>query len=268
MVIRIITIFIVLLIFPNYVCAQLQQPSLTGNRRTGNFIFRTKPSKEQKKRLLPNPSDLKKHERFLEQPRTGIIRLMPDIGCMENVNILRADAVCLNFIPESSYYSFREKEHTIEPLADIRLRNGYLISDGLLAQGILVRLGDIGLENIARSSEGLEFLTDFEPSAQGTEAQKQYLRMMRGVKADGYEYKKAVPTVENATYALRVIAYRGNIYRRFRGYRFGLLDGDKRIDLTIAFRIIRKEPDGAVTLLWKEIGRKDAPRIVFRKRKR
>ncbi len=266
LVIRIITIFTFLLMLPGYSFAQAQRPGITMMRRTGNFIIRTRPTKEQKKRLVPNPQDLKTYEQFLEQPRTGIFRLMPDTGCTENINVIKADAVCLQYIPESSYYSFREKEHTIEILADIRLKNGVLISDGILSQSIFVHLGEITLEEIVPTLEGLEFLADFSPSSQSPEAQKQYTQIMRGVKVGNYEYKKALPMIENATYALRVVAYKGNVFRSFRGFRFDLLDGDKRIDVTIAFRVIRKEQDGAVTLLWKEIERKNAPRLVFPKR--
>lgn len=267
MIVRAVKIFIILLILPDYAFAQLQRPSMTVIHRPGSFILRTKPTKEQKKRLQPNPQDLTKYAEFLRQPRTGIFRLMPDIGCTENVNIIRADAVCLNYVPESSYYSFREKEHTIEMLADIRLRNGFLISDGILSQGIMVNLGEIEIEKAAaQPGEALEFLAGFLPNPQGREAQMQYIQVMRGVKVGKYEYKKALPMIENATYGLRVIAYRGNIYRSFRGYRFDVLDGDKRIDLTLAFRVIRKESDGSITLLWKEIERKDAPRIKFPKR--
>ena len=267
MMIRNIAILVVLLI-PGYAFAQLQRPSLTGMPRGGSFLLRTKPTKEQKKRLQPDARDSAKYARFLDQPRTGIFRLMPDIGCTENINIIRADAVCLNFIPESSYYSFREKEHTIEMLADIRLRNGFLISDGILSQSILVHLGETALEKIAPVSPGLEYLSNYTPDAQSADAQKQYLQLMRGVKVGNFEYKKAWPTIENATYALRVVAYKGSVYRSFRGYRFDVLFGDKRIDITIAFRVIRKETDGGVTLLWKEIERREAPRLVYPKRKR
>jgi hypothetical protein len=269
MKIRVIAIFTILLMFlQSQISAQLQRPSMTVIQRSGSFILRTKPTREQKKRLLPDPRDLRKYERFLELPKTGIFRLMPDIGCTENINVIKADEICLNFVPESSYYSFREKEHTIELLADIRLRNGFLISDGILSQGILVHLGGVELEKIAPQSEGLEFLSSFSPNPLGIEAQKQYLQMMRGVKVGNYEYKKALPMIENATYALRVIAYKGNVFRVFRGFRFDLLDGDKRLDLTLAFRVIRKEQDGGITLLWKEIERKESPRIIFPKRKK
>lgn len=268
MTVRVITIFCFLLIFPDHVYAQLQRPSMTVIRRAGAYILRTKPTKEQKQQLVPNAQDLEKYAQFLKSPRTGIFRLMPDIGCMENVYILRADAPCLNYIPESSYYSFREKEHTIEMLADIRLRNGYLISDGVLAQSILVHLGDVELEEVTPTGEALAFLSGFSPHPQAWEAQKQNMQLIRGVKAGGFEYKKALPAIENTSYALRVVAYRGNIFRSFRGYRFDILEGDKRIDLTLVFRVIRKEKDGGVTLLWKEIERRDSPRLVFPKRRK
>jgi hypothetical protein len=110
-------------------------------------------------------------------------------------------------------------------------------------------------------------MANFSPHPQGPEAQKQFLQMMRGVKVGNYEYKKAVPMIENATYALRVVAYKGNIFRSFRGFRFDVLDGDKRVDLTIVFRVVRKDADGSATLVWKELERRDAPRIRFMKRK-
>lgn len=268
MKVRTVLIFIILLIFPNYIFAQMQRPSMTVMRRTGSFAIRKKPNKEQKQRLQPNAQDLAKYAQFLSQPKSGIFRLMPDLGCTENANVVRADAVCLQEIPESSFYSFREKEHTIEMLADIRLRNGYLISDAILSQSVLVNLGEIELEKVAPTSRGLEFLTGYTPNPLAPEAQKQFIEMMRGVKAGDYEYKKALPVIENTTYVLRAIAYKGSIVRSFRGWRYDVLEGDKRIDLTVAFRVIRKETDGGVTLLWKEIGRKDSPRIEFPKRKK
>src|SRR6185369_2114891 len=171
MVIRVVTIFIVLLISLNYTFPKSSRRSTQVLRPADTFIFRTKPTRDQKKRLLPNPLDLKKYEQFLEQPKTGIFRLMPDIGCTENVNVIKVDADCLNFIPESSYYSFREKEHTIELLADIRLNSGFLISDGVLSQGILVYLGETDLEKITPESEGMDFISRFSPDSKWGEAQ-------------------------------------------------------------------------------------------------
>lgn len=269
MKLRVFTVCVLILIFANWICAQMPaggSRSLTSTNRN-IFPFRKKLTKEQKKLLQPKSEDLMRHAGFLQQPNTGIFRLLPDPGCEENPLVIRADEKCLQAIPESSFYSFREKEHTAVILSDIRLNNNHLITDGILAQGILVKLGDIALESISLKSEGLGYINSYSPLSSSIEAQKQYNQIARGVKAGRYEYKKALPAVENMTYALRVIAYKGGIYRKFRGYRYNLLEGDKRIDLTLAFRVVRKEADGAVTLLWKELQRRESPKIKFPNKK-
>lgn len=258
-----------IMIFLSQICAQPTRQTSRNMVSGRRFVFpiRKKPTREQKKQLQPKTEDLIKYARFLEQPKTGIFRLLPDLNCDENPLVIRADAKCLRAIPESSFYSFREKEHTPELLADIRLENNHLISDGVLAQGILVALGDVALEKVSLKSDGLDFLIKYSPHSSVAEAQKQFLEMVRGVKAGKYTYRKAFPAKENTTFALRIIAYRGNVFQTFRGYRYNLLEGDKRIDLTLAFRVIRKGTDGGVTLLWKELERKESPRITFPKRK-
>jgi hypothetical protein len=44
---------------------------------------------------------------------------------------------------------------------------------------------------------------------------------------------------------------------------FLAIKDDKRVDLTISFRIIRKDADGSITLIWKELATKDVPELVF-----
>lgn len=258
------------MIFASQICAQTaaregQRPILGANR----FVqfLRQKPTKEQQNRLAPAAADLVKYAGFLEQPKTGIFRLLPDSGCEENPLVIRADEECLDAVPEGSFYSFRERKHTKEFLSDIRLKNNHLITHGALAQGILVNLGDAALESLSPESEELRFLRNYAPHSSGVEVQRQFLEVARGIKIGEYDHRKAFPVNENTTFALRVIAYRGNIFRTFRGYRYNLLSGDKRIDLTVAFRVIRKDSDGGVTILWKELERKDSPRIIFHKRK-
>jgi hypothetical protein len=44
---------------------------------------------------------------------------------------------------------------------------------------------------------------------------------------------------------------------------FLALKDDNRTDLTVAFRIIRKDADGSITLVWKKLVEKTPPEIVF-----
>ena len=260
------TMFVLLSAFPELIFAQIKQ------NRTPNFSifqphvglsFRKKPTKEQKKLLEPKAEDLMRYAQFLAQPKTGMFRLLPDLGCEENSLVLKADEACLNAIPNSSLYSFREEEYASPILADIRLKNGFFVSDGVLSQGILTNLGDVALEKLSLGSEGLDFLRSYQPQELSREAHRQHLQMVSGVRTGKYEYRKIHSAIENSTYALRVIAYKGSIYRSFRGYRYDLLGGDKRIDLTIAFRVIRKESDNSLTLLWKELERRESPKLKY-----
>lgn len=236
-------------------------------RPYSGFPFRKKPTKEQKKLLVPKTEDLSKYGNFLAHPKTGIVKLLPDAGCEENTMVVSAAETCLNAVPNASLYSFREEEHTEPPLADIRMKNGFFISDGILSQGILTNLGDVTLEQISLASDGFEFLRKYEPHIFKKEAQKQHLEMVSGVTAGKYEYRKIHSIVENSTYAMRVIAYRGILMRSFRGFHYDLLGGDDRMDLTLAFRVVRKEDDGSVTLVWKELERRESPKLKVEKKK-
>jgi hypothetical protein len=231
------------------------------------FPFKAKRSKDQEKRLKPNPEDLVKYAEFLKHSKTGIFRLVNDFDCESNVYVIKVDENCRNSIPGGSFYSFREKEYTTAYLADLRLKDGLIISDGILSQNILVRLGDVPLETLSVSSEGMRFLTEFVPEAQSGAATKQYIDIVKGIRAENHEYRKVLPSILNNTYAIRIIAYRGSVYRNFRGWLFDLLAGDNRVDMTIGFRIVRKDADGSITLLWRELERKKAPKLKNDKKK-
>lgn len=265
---RFFTFCVLVNLFAGFVFTQTTGPSLRSMRRgtIRDIPERKKPNKEQKKALEPNQADLTRYSRFLNQPNTGIFRLLPDLKCEGNINIIRADQKCLEAIPQSSFYSFREREHTSQHLSDIRLINDYLISDGMLSQSFLVKLGEVKLEDVSLETDGLDFMQNFSATAESAAARDQFLQFARGVKSEDFVYRKILPVVENTTYALRAVAFRGNLYKTFRGFRYDLLGGDNRIDITVAFRIIRKHEDGSLTLLWKELDRRDAPKFKFAKK--
>lgn len=230
--------------------------------------FKASITKEQRLHRAPDAGLLFKYASFLKQSGTGLIKLFPDLGCEANANILRADSLCLNWIPNSAFYSFRKKEHTSEMLSDLIYKNGFLVTDGILSQGIMVAVGDVPLENVSLSTEGIKFLLEYKPELLSKDAFNQFIQISNGVKDGKFEYRKAIPAVENTTYLIRVIAYKGNFYNVYRGWQYDVLYGDKRLDLTLAFRVLRREENGNITLLWKELARKEAPRVIFPKKEK
>lgn len=230
------------------------------------FPIKPRRSKEQQRRLLPSAEDLSRYAVFLRQPRTGLIRLMPDLDCQPSTNVVRVDEACLSYIPGSSFYSFREREYSLEALSDIRYKDGLLVSDGIFSQGFLVNLGDVAPEATTLTSDGIRFLAEYQPAVVDAEATRQYVQMTRGVRSGAFIYRKSLPVRENSTYALRVVAYKGRFVRVFRGYRFDLLASDARRDIIVVFRVVRMDADGGILLLWKELARKDAPKVIYSKK--
>lgn len=123
------------------------------------------------------------------------------------------------------------------------------------------------------TTEGMKYLVDFEPAKDRQTAQQQFEQISKGIIDNGFTYSKQEKLEENTTYAIRVVAYRFydkyNRRKKTAGNRnFSYLDFDKRKDLLLAFRVIRKSDDGAVTILWKEIKEQKSPKIVFEKQEK
>lgn len=248
---------------------ELRQPY---RRRQRNSLS-PKEIKEIKELLAPSPEDWAENENFLRQPNTGIFRLMPNFDCVQKM-VVRVDGDCENSMLIGDFYSFRAKDYSVPSAFDLMLKNEELKSGGALAQGILVSLGDVRLEDVSSDSPGVRFLSQFKPQTESAEVKKQYAEIKQGINADGFNYGKSEKAVVNTTYAFRIIAYRAEA-QRFRPLplkseypnelNVSLLRRDKRIDLTLAFRIVRKDDDGSLIILWKELNRQNAPKIIFPK---
>jgi hypothetical protein len=70
-----------------------------------------------------------------------------------------------------------------------------------------------------------------------------------------------LPVADNTTYALRSIAYQGTIMRSIQTLTYNELDVDKRRDVIVVFRVVKRDADGSVTILWKELSNKNAPKL-------
>jgi hypothetical protein len=231
-----------------------------------NPLYRN-PSKKVLANLMPDKELLAQNGAFLRQPETGIFKLSGETNCAVNAKVVVATEKCLlNDLPGAgTAYSFRVKSHRMLHLSDLILENNVIKTDSVLQQGILVKLGNMNLNEVSSQTDGMKFLLDFVPAANPQELQKNNEILNKGIKSEGFIYAYGLYVENKTTYALRSIAYRGRVMRSISGVDYNEMDYDKRKDVIVAFTIIEREPNGSITVLWKLIQSKDSPKIELKK---
>ncbi len=224
-----------------------------------------KTKKEERQRLAPAIEDAAKFAAFLRQPETGLTYLASDKGCSENPNVVVVSADCLRYAMPGAggSYSFRIADYRLPRLADITLKGDSFQSSGIRSHEIFVNLGDVPLEEVNLTTKGLKYIVGFNPEPDFKKAAELDRRLFEGITQDGFLYKRGIKVEENKTYILRTVAYRGTFYRSVGGVAYNELDFDKRKDLIVAFRIVRRHADGAVTILWKTLSKQDSPKTSW-----
>ena len=226
-------------------------------------IYR-EPTKKELKKITPDAADLQKFANFLRSRRTGIVKLESYSGCGDSTRVISASEDCLKYsIPGGgSDYSFRKNNYRLARLADLRYGQGVFSSPGVLQQAVFVGLGDVPLESVGTATPGTSYIADLAPPKQLSIAVSFGENLSRGIEKDGFYYASEIRAVEGITYVLRSIAYEGKVFRSIGGVVFNEIDLDDRADIIVAFRIIRVHETGAVTILWKELDKKEAPELV------
>jgi hypothetical protein len=220
--------------------------------KTDKFVL----SPEQKARISPLPEDTAKYKSILANSNTGLVKIFPDLGCASQYVVNVGDD-CQSQILFGSSYSFRHANRIDKENADINLYNNQLIGAGTLSHIILADLGDVPVEDLSLASKGISFLVNYKPAKQSDEATVKSKELKNGIDDEGFNYSNKISVRENTTYAARAIAYRIPV-KHFYDFYF---NSNKRKDVIVVFRVVRKESDGALTLLWRELKRKDAPEI-------
>ncbi len=216
-------------------------------------------------------ADHARYAQFLNAEKTGMFKLFPDYDCVTK-NLVKTDGNCKNFVMASSSFSFRTGGYIHPYYHDLGFNHGEILSNAFFSQGIFVSLGNQPIEDVTPGHEGLKFIYDLQTVTDPGEARKMAARLKAGVDFGGFAYSDRFEPAENTTYALRSIAY--NLANSLPAItektsasevRFHTLSLDKRADVTVIFRIVRKGEDGSLTIVWKELDRKEAPKIRFPK---
>jgi len=225
-------------------------------------IYR-EPTKDELKMIAPDAEVEKLFSDFLRQKNTGLIKLIPEKNCGETANLVNAAPECAKYTMPGggASFSFRTENYRIRHLGDLNYTGKSFRAFGTLAHGIFVNLGDVSLDKIDLKSAGLDFLAKFQPAADFKEAGEIAGKLDAGIKNETFTYKNLLPAAENTTYALRSIAYQGTVMRSIQSLTYNELDVDKRKDVIVVFRVVKRDADGTVTILWKELSNQNAPKL-------
>ena len=175
--------------------------------------------------LAPSAEDRAAFAEFLRQPGTGLCRLLPREKFTGKLMMNGGGA----------YYSFVRLTNEYGYGSDIELSQDQLgVGFAGADWGYLTKLGDVPLESIALDHPALQFLVTLETPMHEPGARDQQRLSGTGVMINAATYAGRVPALVNTTYALRSIDY-GNS------------------DVLVAFRVVRQDSDGSLTLLWKKL---------------
>lgn len=214
-------------------------------------MMRVKLSKEGKKLITPDLSLRTEYATFLKQPNAEIVKLL-DVSC-EGIEVAELPDPCKVGIPGfGSHYSLRRSNHFHKGLSDVRLRNGRLHTHGFLIQGLFVSLGDVPVEELSLTSKGISNLTRFIPDDLSVQAEAQLVQLDKGLSIGDYIYYRSIQLQKDHSYGIRLIAYKS---------KAKTLTVDPRVDLIAIFRVVAIEPDGSVTFVWRQLERRDAPKL-------
>ncbi len=238
--------------------------------------FSSELANKAKKYIVPTRELKNKYSDFLKLPDAGMITLVEETACVysEDKKDKGKDIFerCPStFIPGGGrYYSFRKNDYVKSGWADIGFMDKWIYSFGWFNQSALVNLGDVALEDVSLKTKGVDYFAQFAPSLDINEADRQFRQYEKGVEIDGLSYKQMLPLEFDKTYALRVTAYDADLQWIYKlgskDIKIYPLKGDRREDVIVAFRVVKKDENGNLTLLWRELQRTKAPVLIIPKK--
>jgi len=174
--------------------------------------------------LSPSKEDRRAHAAFLLQPGTGLVRLLPREKWDGKLSTRGGGA----------YYSFKRLTHEYGHGSDISLEQDSL-SVGFAGAnfGFMADIGDVPIETVTADAEAVQWMASFKTPSPEPDARKVQARLANGGFKEGeMSYQHRLPVNVGSTYVLRSVNYETS-------------------DVLVAFRVVRKDADGSVVLLWK-----------------
>lgn len=197
----------------------------------------------EKQILEPSEEDRLAYSDFLQQPKTGIVRLLPrekyDVEGYKDVK------PTITIRGGGAFYSFSRNSHDYNSGSPEILLGMGQFGIGFAGgdYGALTSLGDVPLEQITIEHPAARFLAEYSVPKQLTDARSEAQRFHQGVPLDGATYKSRVSAVVNSTYLLRSMNW-------------------DRSNVLVVFRVVRQDTDGSVIIVWKLLKNYERPKVA------
>jgi hypothetical protein len=194
----------------------------------------------EKQFLAPSPEDLEAYAEFLAQPDTGLTRLLP----REIYDSSDHPEKRMTIHGGGSYFSFTRLTHEYGWSTQIGLeRDEFNVSFAGADYGMIANLGDIPLGAVNLQNATVKFLDAHQVALEEPKARSEYRRYAEGVVNEGTLYKTRQPVKVDNSYVLRCIEY-------------------SDADVLVGFRVVRRDSDGSVVIVWKLLRKYPKPEFV------
>jgi hypothetical protein len=236
---------------------------LNGVRKDVEKQLYRKPTKSELQNILVDAVLFEKYKVFLDSKNTGLIRLVSDLDCSLSDKVLVINEYCSKYsMPgNGAAYSFRIKNYRIKRLADLHFKDNYFYSGESYIESAMANLGDKDINLLTLDSEGVKEITELTPVKEVDLIKSTVEKLNKGLIVNNILYSNKVSAEKNATYILRSIAFDTKHFISVNGYTYNEFHYDKRRDVIIAFRVVEKNADGSIVLLWKELQNEKAPKL-------
>ncbi len=233
-------------------------------------------TKKEKLLLAVEAEELQKHEAFLQQPKTGLCKLLNFAPEVVNAKELQVQPIFPPLRGAGTYFSFVKQSHAADEWAQLRIYKGaFLPGYSIFKRGadnprsigrqegssagsynvhafnitsgyaltVFTPLGDVPLDQVTAEHPAITLLTQYTPPPQMADFARETEKFLQGIQVGGATFSSGVLAQVNQTYGMRSVLY-------------------KKADVVIVFRVVRKETDGSLYLLWKEMKSYPAPKLA------
>lgn len=260
-----------------------QELVATANAFPSNIIFTADPNPRSGIQEALLPADFSRYQAFLQQPNTGITRILPAALRPQRLNQIqsRLQPTIAQEFPFTSVITVNDSPTTARLSLEVDNNGNLQIAQPGLDYGFIWNLGAVDLRDLEQarreqpnlsSRPEYRFFFSYAPPSRLEELQVDRRRFSTG-KLDNFApdglRSRGVPLVLNQTYLIRLVQFqlpaplvnREVIPRRDRRFLDQILQTPSS-DIVVALQPIEQNEDGSYTMIWQLVNQFPNPQVV------